>query len=328
MRHLAACSILLVFPLSPLAAADPETPAATQSDETKREEALEALLAERESPEALRRAIIKARDAGVGEQAVFEARFLFLVDRRDDGGIAALLPDFNKLDAGFKLSESGVFATREDWQAVGEYIKALVALKQGDKDAFKRHITEAFWLSPQQGAAFAPHIEKLRLDDAMRSLKIDFAREFKTNIGGEAQSLKKIMGERKALLLHFWSPWSDGSEAGMPDFTATARLLETNGVAVASVVAGHSPKLLKDAAESIKDIGAKPPGAWIVDDREDPLQRLFKVRGYPTMVLLTATGEVRFNGDPADGELWSALAAINPAIRRPALEGGAETPEP
>ncbi len=303
-------------------------PVKAPADAAAREEALESLLAERGSPAALRRAITIAREAGVSEQSVFEARFLFLVDRRDDDGIAALQEDFTKLDTTFKLGESAVFATREDWQAVGEYIKALAALKQGDKAAFKRHITEAFWLSPQQGAAFAPHVEKLRLEEAMSAVRIDFDRDFKTNNGTEAQSLKKIMADRKALLLHFWTPWSDGAEDGMPDFTATARLLEKHGVAVASVLAGDSPKLLKDGAESIRSLGASPPGAWIVDDTEQPMHRMLRVRGYPTMVLAGADGKVIFNGDPADDALWSALRAIHPDIIRPMTDDPADAPGP
>lgn len=324
MRH----PSLALFLSTLMTAAVFADPAVVPADATKREEALQSLLAERESPAALRRAITKARDAGVCEQAIFEARFLFLVDRHDDDGIAALLPDFTKLDAGFKLGDSAVFATREDWQAVGEYLKALAALKQGDKESFKRHITEAFWLSPQQGAAFAPHIEKLRLEDAMRAIRIDFNKDFKTNNGTGAQSLKKILADRKALLLHFWTPWSDGAEAGMPDFVLTAKTLEAHGVAVVSVLAGDSPKLLKDAAESIKDLGATPPGAWIVDDAAQPLHRMLRVRGFPTMVLVGADGAVLFNGDPADEPLWSALRAINPAIRRPALEDSDGAPSP
>jgi len=329
MRPLIACLCLAsLLHAAPDPAKDaagiPST--ANADDAARRDAALEQLLAERESPEALQRAIDKARKAGVHEQAIFEARFLFLVDRHDDDGIAALLPDFTKLSSSFKLEHSGIFATTEDWLAVGEYLKALTALKQGDKAAFKRHITEAFWLSPQQGAAFAPHIDKLRLDDAMRAITIDFSTEFKTINGGGAQSLKKIMGENKALLLHFWSPWSDGGEAGMPDFTLAAKALGAKGIAVASILPEGSPKMLGDAAESIKSLGAKPPGAWIVDDERQPLHRRLRVRGFPTMVLVGTAGNILFNGDPADEQLWLALRKIDPEIRRPVLTDKPETP--
>jgi hypothetical protein len=303
--------------ISSVAAAPAAAPAAGSNNQAAA--ALEELLAERESPAALQRAIDKARKAGVSEQAIFEARFIFLIDHHDDDAIAALLPEFDKLDAGFKLEHSGIFATREDWQAVGEYLRALGALKRGDRAAFKRHITEAFWLSPQQGGAFAPHIEKLRLDDAMKALKLDFTQEFKTINGEGAQSLKNIMAGSKALLLHFWSPWSDGADDGMPDFTATARALAKHGVAVASMLPEASPKLLEDAAGSIKSIGADPPGAWLADAATDPLHRRLRVRGFPTMVLVAADGTILFNGDPAADALWRALRQIDPKIARPAL---------
>ena len=63
---------------------------------------------------------------------------------------------------------------KEDWLAVIEYVQAIAALKKGDKAAFKTHITEAFWLSPRQASAFAPHIDRMRLEEAMRAVKIDF----------------------------------------------------------------------------------------------------------------------------------------------------------
>lgn len=329
MRPLITC-LLLCPPLhaAPPAAEGPANPPATATavDVAQRDAALEQLLAERESPAALQRSIDKARKAGVSEQAIFEARFLFLVDCHDDDGIAGLLPDFTRLSATFKIEDSGIFAAREDWLAVGEYIKALAALKQGDKTAFKQHITEAFWLSPQQGAAFAPHIERLRLEEAMRAVRIDFDSRFKTINAEGSQSLKKIIGGNKALLLHFWSPWSDGSEAGMPDFTITARALAASGVAVASILPEGGEKILKDAAGSIKDLGAAPPGAWLIDDDGLPLHRRLRVRGFPTMVLVGLDGTILFNGDPTDESLWAALRKIDPEIRRPLLGDGDSAP--
>lgn len=308
MRPLILC-LLLVPALGATPHAGPDNKAAAR----------EELLAEGGSPAALQRAIDKARKAGVSEQAIFEARFIFLVDRQDDAAIAALLPEFDKLDPGFQLELSGVFSSREDWQAVGEYLRALNALKRGDRAAFKRHITEAFWLSPQQGGAFAPHIEKLHLAEAMKALKLDLAAEFKTIKGGDPQSLKNIMAGSKGLLLHFWTPWGDGADDGMPDFTTTARALAKHGIAVASILPQASPKLLEDAAKSIKSIGADPPGAWLIDVETDPLHRRLRVRGFPTMVLLDARGAVLFNGDPADDALWQALRGIVPEIARPRL---------
>ena len=301
---------------APAAPKPAQQPAAAASP---RETALERLFSERESPEAMQRAIDQARKQNIGEQVILEARFLFLVDRHDDEAIAALLPEFVKRRATFNLDDSKIFACKEDWLAVNEYIEAIAALNKGDKAAFKQHITEAFWLSPRQGAAFAPHIERLRLDEAMRSIKIDFAEEFTTIDSGKPESLKNLIGDNKALLLHFWSPWSEECEAAMPDFIVTAKMLAANKIAVVSILPDDSAKVLADARAARKELGANPPGAWIVDNKTHALNRTLRVQTVPTMILVTTEGRVLFNGHPADDELWKALAEINPTIHRPDL---------
>jgi hypothetical protein len=326
-----AVALLLTSILHGFIAAAADDPSAAKDappagDSSRREAALEQLLAARESPAALQTAIDHARKQGVGEQAILEARFLFHVDRHDDAAIAAMLPDFSKRNEAFKLEESEIFATNEDWLATYEYVQAIAALGKGDKAAFKRHITEAFWLSPGQGAAFAPHIERLRLDEAMRAVKIDFATEFVTINSSTTQSLKKILGDNRALLLHFWSPWSDEGESGMTDFTVTAKALAAHHIAVASILPEASPKLLEDARESIKDIGKSNPGACLIDHAGHPLHRLLRVRTFPTMVLVAGDGTILFNGDPAADALWDALRKLSPELRRPALPEASSRP--
>ena len=318
--------LLACLSLGALLAADLPTKPSTAPDRAQREAALEQLLAERESPATLQAAIERARKAGVSEQAILEARFLFQVDRHDDDAIAAMLPEFRKQNESFKLDDSEIFATKEDWLATYEYVQALAALKSGDKAAFKQHITEAFWLSPGQGAAFAPHIERLRLNEAMRSVKIDFAAEFIPMNSTTAESLKKNLGDNQAMLLHFWSPWSSEGEAGMVDFATTAKALAAHRIAVVSILPEDSPKLLSDARESIKNIGKSTPGSWLIDHQQQPLHRTLRVQSFPTMVLVATDGTILFNGDPAADELWTALQKVAPKLRRPALPDDSEAP--
>jgi hypothetical protein len=301
-------------------------PAAVAPAATSREATLEHLFAERQSLAALHAVIEQARKQDIGEQVILEARFLFLVDRHDDEAIAALLPEFIKRRAAFNLDDSKIFACKDDWLAVNEYVEAIAALQHGDKDGFKRHITEAFWLSPRQGAVFAPHIERLRLAEAMRSIKIDLAAQFATINSPTPESLKNLLAGHHALLLHFWSPWSNESAAAMPDFIVTAKVLETNKIAVASILAGDSAKVLADARAALKALGAKPPGAWLIDKSPQVLNRQLRVLALPTMVLVAADGGILFNGDPADDALWQALLLLNPAIRRPPLATSDSTP--
>lgn len=294
--------------------------AQTQEDElsaASKKTALDNLLAERDSNKALESAIGIARKNGVSEQAILEARFLYHVDKREDAKIAAMLPEFLKRRDDFKLEDSAIFAVKEDWLAVIEYVEAMDALEKNDKAAFKKHITEAFWLSPRQAAAFAPQVERIRLEECMRAVKMDFSIALQPVRAGDAVALKTLISGKKALLLHFWSPLSPECEAAMPDFASTAAELDAHGVPVVSLISDNTPKQLGAARTMIQSLEGKPSGAWLIDSAEKPLGRELRVQNLPTMVLLSLEGSVLFNGDPTDDEFWEALRKIDAGIARP-----------
>lgn len=294
----------------------------TESPLSPKEDAIEQLLSERESPEALQKAIAAARSLKVSEQAILEARFLFHVDRAEDKEIAALLPEFLALKDKFKLDDSEIFAGVDDWLAVTEYVQALAAIEKGDKDGFKRHITEAFWLSPRQGAAFAPHIDRIRLMDAMKAVRIDFERDYNDTLTGKPVALGAILGDKKGLLLHFWSPWSQECEATIADFLITAEYLSANNVAVASILPETSAKVIADAKTMLGAAGRKISGSWIVDSEKNSISTLLKAQSVPLVVLVSPDGSILFNGHPTDDEFWRSLEKINPNIVRPEMRDG------
>lgn len=293
-----------------------------ENPQSPRETALEKLLTERDSLEAFTAAVESARKAGVGEQGILEARFLYFVDRNEDEKIAALAPAFLERRDHFKIEESEIFATVEDWLAVTEYVQALAALRKGDTAAFKKHITEAFWLSPGQGAAFAPHIDRQRLAEAMKDVRIDFSARLPSLHQPHATPLSELNAKAPATLLHFWSPWSRECEATMPDFIATAIELAKHDIAVISILPEPSPEIRTDALEIIAPLGPNPPGTWLLDHPKQPLAKTLRIQNLPTMVLLDHEGAVLFNGHPVDEALWKALAAIAPGLQRPAGDPG------
>ena len=302
---------------APLLLAQLEPPSG--SPLSPKEDALEQLLSERESQEALDKAVITARKLGISEQAILEARFLFHIDRAEDAEIAVLLPEFLKLKENFKLADSEIFGSEDDWLAVVEYVQAIDAMQKGDKKGFKHHITEAFWLSPRQGAAFAPHIDRMRLMDAMKAVRVDLTRSYVNTLDAESVSLGEILGKRKGILLHFWSPWSRECEATLPDFFITAEHLISKDVAVASILPETSQKVMADAKAMLESTGKKIPGAWIVDTKKAPISNQLRIQSVPAVVLLSADGRVLFNGDPTNEDFWKALEKLNPEIQRPEM---------
>jgi len=321
--HLSTPLLLLLAATIHTANAQP-SPTAPEPAPISRETAIDNLLSERESEKALETAITAARKTGVHEQTILEARFLYHVDRREDAAIAAMLPAFLKHRETFKLETSEIFSTNEDWLAVVEYVLAIDNLIKGNKDAFKSHITEAFWLSPRQATAFAPHIERMRLDDAMSSVNFDFTTRLTPLTGGDPIALENLMPNKKALLLHFWSPASPECESSMPDFLATANTLTANDIAIASLIPDNDPKILTIGRKMIQPFGPNLPGTWLIDTADKPLAQLLRLNTIPLFVLISNDGDILFNGDPSDDIFWQKIYQVNPKITRPGLPAAAE----
>jgi len=203
-------------------------------------------------------------------------------------------------------------------------VQAIAALKQNNKDAFKSHITEAFWLSPRQASAFAPHIDRLRLEESMRSVKIDFDTPFDVLSGGDAITLNALVRDQKALILHFWSPASHECEASLPDFAITAKALTEKGVAMVSMLTDSTPAIIESARAMVRPLEPKTPGAWLIDRKENPLVRELRVQTMPVFVLVSNDGRILFNGDPADDGLWEALKKLDARIERPEMTASPE----
>jgi len=290
-----------------------------------REAAVERLLSERGEPAAFDKIVAEARKLGIGPQAILEARFLYHVDRHDDAALAAMVPDFIAYRDRFDPAASEIFAVKDDWLAVIEYVQAIAALQKGDRGLFKQHITEAFWLSPRQGAAFASHIERLRTAEAMSKVHVDFNTSLADLHGEEQTELAAIIKNRKALALHFWSPWSRECEAFADDFAAAARTLDKNGIAVVSLLAESDPRVVEDARKFAKNF-SKLPCHWLRDREKSPLHMGLRVQSVPLLVLVSPDGRILFNGHPADPECWKALQQIVPELERPPLANPGDNP--
>ena len=279
--------------------------------------ALDQLLSERGSEADLKKAIAVALKAGVSAQAILEARFLYHVDRREDSALASMLPEFLKQRDLFQPEQSAIFRTKEDWLAVVEYVQAIAALKKNDRSGFKTHITEAFWLSPSQAAAFAPHIERMRLEEAMDGITLDFKSLHLPVQGGAAVALGSVAPARKATVLHFWSAASEECIASLPDYATTARKLSEKSIAMISIVPSHPPEVLTKTRELLKPPATRPPGAWLIDSDQHSLATLLRIQNLPAFVMLSNEGQVLFNGDPSDEGFWDALRSVDESIVRP-----------
>jgi thiol-disulfide isomerase/thioredoxin len=306
MKHLLPLLFALCLPLA-------------AQEEQPRENLIDALM-NAPDDEALAAAIDAGKKGGLPGQMFLEARFMLLINQNDDKGLAALAPTLEEQLPKYSPDNTMIFGTREDFESIIHYTKSLAALQKGDTTAFKKHITEAFWLSPAHGSQFAPHINQVRLEEAMNKVTLDLARTFEDQKKGDKKtSLKEVVAEAPAFLLHFWSPWVQPSMLAMPEYAEVANVLAAHKIPAASILLPGTAESRKEAADFVAGDKGRTPGHWLIDERKKSLASILRIAGFPTVVLVNRKGRILFNGDPADAHLWEALKALAPGIKPPTI---------
>jgi len=268
-------------------------------------------------PNELPQALAEARKAGVNQQIILEAHFLQLVDQEDFTAIAKLTPQLLKQRDLFTPDTSEIFTVKEDWLAIIHYAQALDALQKNDTNSFKKHITEAFWLSPRQGQAFAPHIDKLRMQQAMAKITLKPSHPLQPQDGSPATTLGKLMKNKKGAVLHFWSPMSQEVHQNLDDFIQTSQACKQHNIAVISILVGSNPLIIKDAELLRKEDAPKAECAWMTDPKAGSLSNTLRVMDIPTMVIISPEGKIIFNGHPSKEEFWKQINTLDPTFKRP-----------
>jgi len=258
-----------------------------------------------------------AQQAGIHQQVLLEARFLNFVELGDNTAIAKLAPELIKNQNTFDPNQSEVFAIKDDWLAIIHYAQALEALEKNDKASFKKNITEAFWLSPRQAQAFSPHIEKLRLEEAMKTTQLPLNQLLKSQQSKDTAPLKAHTKDSKGIILYFWNPLSQEIQIDIPDFVATTEACHESDISVLAILTGKHPDIIDDAEALRKDEAANAKCTWLIDSNKKQLASLLWVRSLPTMIVASPDGHVLFNGHPSDENFWLAIKKLSPTFQRP-----------
>tara|TARA_B100001093_G_scaffold390388_1_gene376695 strand:- start:660 stop:1628 length:969 start_codon:yes stop_codon:yes gene_type:complete len=304
---------LLLFSLS--------LPGSSQEDrEEQSRKVLIQNLFEADNESNLNDAIKAAEAGGVAKQVTLEARFLFLVDQEDFAAVAALGPLLERQKKFFRIDDSVIFSVPEEFYSIIEYCFALEALGNGELAGFETHIKEAFWLSPRQATAFAPHIDKLRREQALVNMKVNLDQAFLRQADQKKVLLKTLMMGGDYLVIHFWSPWSTESEAFLPDFLAMVETLESHKIPVVSILIEPGQEALVEARKFCADLIPRKTGDWVVDNSKRSLARKLRVLELPTITILQRDGSVLFSGHPSEKLLWSTLKKVDPKLERPRLK--------
>jgi thiol-disulfide isomerase/thioredoxin len=256
----------------------------------------------------LEKAAAAGAKAGVPAQTIGEAKLVWGLRHQDNAFLERTLPELESAAQDFKKEDSASMSSKEDFLALINYIKALVAMKQGSEADFKKFITEAFWLSPQQAQLFAQTITKQRVDQKMASIKLDMTAPI-TDSKGESTTLAAQLGKNKAILLDFWASWCGPCIEGLPTLKKRAAYLSGHGI----VVCGMNTESDEAAAEKVR-VEKQMNLPWLVEPKEHPLTDPLEITTIPHVVLISPAGKVLYNGFPDDSGLWTALKGVDASI--------------
>ncbi|HSI63849.1 MAG TPA: redoxin domain-containing protein [Candidatus Saccharimonadia bacterium] len=262
--------------------------------------------------EEFTKAAEEAAKAGVPAQLLAEAKLVWGLRNANTDYLTKLLPELEAAAKNFKQEDSAALGTADDFNGLISYIRALEAGKRGDETALKKHITEAFWLSPEQSELFGSTITQFRKEQKMAKISVDMKLPITTS-KGEATTLGDQLGKNKAILLDFWATWCGPCMNLMPKLREKAEHLQKHGIVVAGMN-NESDESKADDVRAKKDM--KMP--WLVEPKGSPFSELLGIDSIPRMILLAPDGKVLFNGHPEEPGLWDALKKIDATIQAPA----------
>lgn len=277
----------------------------------------EAELFTAREPAKFNAALQLAREIGLHKQIILEAKFLYYVDTENHEGIISLNAEFQKHLKKFDLYTSKIFTTKEQWQSVIQYGLALQALTKNDEVNFKKHITEAYWLSPETSSAFSHHITTFRNKQIMQQITIHPDRELLTLENEAPITFKELIKDNHALILRFWSPWNQELDTTYPLIAHAAKQCDGKNIAFTSVLLDNDEQLVKTAKEIIAEQKPALPSTWIIDSEKKSLSKQLRISDLPTLVIITKEGRIAYHGTASNKLFWKALLEINPQIKKP-----------
>ena len=280
-------------------------------------EQLEADLFTVRTPQGFELTKEQASSAGIHQQVILEATFLYYVDTENYKGIISLHEKFQEHLEKFDLDKSKIFATKEQWQSVIEYSLALKALENEQEDTFKKHITEAFWLSPETASAFSHHITTVRNKKIMANITISPERGMLILENQNPVSFKNIIKDNDALVLRFWSPWNQQIDTTYPYIINAAQQCSQNKIAFASVLTGSDKALIDSAKDIINTNKPVLPSQWLIDSNVKSFAKQLRIADLPTVIIITKDGKITYHGSASNTLFWQNLTAINPKIKQP-----------
>ncbi|MDB9741788.1 hypothetical protein OAB00_02925 [Akkermansiaceae bacterium] len=261
---------------------------------------LEDQLFSERDPIAFERLYQKVKNSDDNPQILFEARFLYYIDLGNNDKISSLLElyDFDEISKNFNAFNSKVFGSKDDFDAVVCYIKAVKYFEEDNIELFKENIKEAFWLSPEQAPVYQTLIEKSKLQNVIADYTFPAFHKFQLQVTNkDIPGWRSIIPDQKGLLIYFYNPWNYDCFQLAPEVKNVNQVCIDNNFAHIQHRVEQSEDADIENGEYMLEVGPANANAWTVETYRLSTIDVFRLKTMPTLVLLNKEGKILFHGN-------------------------------
>jgi thiol-disulfide isomerase/thioredoxin len=272
--------------------------------------AMESLFAEHDDNQSLDKAIARAREAGLDELVILDARYYDAISRKNIPLLEALAPELDKAAVNFDREKAINFTKPDEYRALAAHSRALVAESRGDKEAFRKELLDAVWLSPENATLFLENLMEIRRKESLANMKVDLTLSLERE-GGEPTTLAAALGGHQMIVLDFWASWCGPCMQAMEDLERKAAWLNKYNIAMATVNLDRDNQK-EEAARIRKKFPVDIP--WFLEPETSPLSVPLEIDSIPRFVVIKPDGSLVFNGHPDDPDFLASLRKVMPAL--------------
>ena len=273
--------------------------------------------AARDAEKSFEEAFTAAKDAGVAEPFLIQAR---IINYLSTGNMAQLHEELGDLEAVVGELEYGTdksFNSKKQLIGMIASIRAIQAYEASDIPEFEKQAAKSYVNSPEYNQAFGllrlmTEIRQKEVqEEAMANLRIPMDLEI-ASADGETRTLREWLAGNQAMLIDFWASWCGPCIQLMPELRTKAEKLPDQGIFVAGMNTDADDPVGK--AKQTREQHNMQAVPWLLEPGERPLSQLLMINSIPRMVLIDPEGKVLYNGHPMDPSLKTALAKLDVKI--------------